>query len=212
MKIISTYKDYYDGVVNSVGIDNTIIYNRENKTINLNSRRYFKLFSSSHKSNNYFEFRILGVAGKLYPLVIVKDYAPSHNTYIYDTDEIRQFHSENFNAYWKRYTKIDDYFKQFDNDVELLNIFQTYKCKSFMISLGNNQSNLSNLQNINIELEPNLKNIQFQTIVDPFTLFNQMSQFISEQLNTEVTSSELTDIQKIETKGFDKKLSFRHRI
>jgi hypothetical protein len=48
MLIISKFKDYYDGVVGTTGIDKTIVYNRESKEFNPKDKDYPKFLFNSY--------------------------------------------------------------------------------------------------------------------------------------------------------------------
>ena len=87
MLILSKYKDYYDGVAGSTGIDKTIVYNRElieveekkiiypfknadfwrktkdNPFINLNNFHFNK---ESKKKYEHYSYFIIGFCGKIY--------------------------------------------------------------------------------------------------------------------------------------------------
>lgn len=220
MKIISKFKDYYDGVCQSIGIDEHIVYIRDNKE----SEEYLSYYlpctekktydKNNSKISTYYKFCIVGVAGKLYPLVIKKVEKfniPVTTEYIYDIVQIKAIHDELWNpsARWvRRYNNWNDYIDLL-NDNSLLNYFHEYKVGSFMINKVNQYSNVFSKPVYNLELEPVLKDIEFARVVDPYTLFIEMSMFISEQLNTEIDEHITTDKEKIVSKVFDYKYSFR---
>ena len=54
MYIIAKKKDYYDGVVGTMGIDKTIVYNRETKIFD-NSIYFTIAFRPNHSFNSRFK-------------------------------------------------------------------------------------------------------------------------------------------------------------
>jgi len=214
MKIISKYKDYYDGCVNSLGLDTTIIYNRINNIIDYKTLNHYNLyFNNANIFKNgsiRYNFNILGVCGKLYPLLIVQEHKIGQSIdfkYIYDRELIVNFFKEHYNIFYQKVKPIENYLTLVDNK-QILDLFHIHKCGSFMLSADRYGSNY---QELILEIEPNLNALEFYKIVDSFTLFNSMSSYISEQINTEIETDTLSDKEKIITKGFDPKYSFRHR-
>ncbi len=214
MKIISQHKDYYDICMSSIGIDENIVFIRNNNNIkesNLNKIELFKHGQSFYsKRNDTYSFDILGICGKLYPILKLRKYMSNDIEYIYNVDEMRTYFNTRYSGYWLKMHNFDNYIAQLTNN-NLLEYFQKYKCSTFIISLEQDKTYSSNRQEINIEIEPILKNIEYYKIVDAYTIFQEISMFVSEQLNTENDNSPLTDKQKVVAKGFDPKYGFRKR-
>lgn len=221
MKIISKHKDYYDGICQSLGIDEHIVYVRENKEIEDQFQYYLPYYENIESNKKYriftqYKFTIIGFAGKLYPLLII---IPGLNNdlktikYVYDLDKIKEVHNKLWNPKHKWVYinhKWEDYVALLNNKT-ILNYFHQYKIGSFILGKKDRYQYWTNNPVYILELEPVLNDIEFYKVIDPFTAFTEMSMFISEQLNTEIDSYPMTDIQKVRSKGFDDKYGFRTR-
>lgn len=201
MKIISKFKDYYDGVAQSKGIDNKIIYVRETKNLflkdfkyvynhHLTTSKYFFPFRHGYRNSQEFHTVIIGFCGKLYPL-IVKNISYDNNEYIYDNNIIKELCKNHY-----------DSFINMTNDKNILELFYKHKTPVFLL-YGNND-------NYNFKINPNLKKLEFFKIFDSSSAFQEIEMYISGVigLNTE-KPIEISDKSKIESHGFDYKYSFR---
>jgi hypothetical protein len=143
MYIISKNKDYYDGAV-GMGIDKSIVYERELKSMSIPSHIKEKIGESYegwhtnsflHHNSYYRNDRIpkgkfstylvvIGFCGKLYPAlktihsIEIWDYPHYKNVYniIYDVDEIREFLKKNHSI--KKYSwekKVETDLEKFNN-------------------------------------------------------------------------------------------------
>lgn len=69
------------------------------------------------------------------------------------------------------------------------------------------------LHNHELELNPSLKAYKFMKVVDPYSAFQEISQFISGVLgNSEKQTVDISDENRLLQHGFDKKFSFRHPV
>lgn len=220
MRIISTYKDYYDGVVGTVGIDNSIVFNRVEleETFNKNIYTPARIYRSGRYGDNKdesYQFFFIGFCGKIYPVLQVNKYNSLtliSTEYIYDVETIKQHFLDCYNQrdkYTRSLHTWDKYISQL-NDAYLLSLFQEKKLINFVI-----KSNVRyySYENVTAELKGNvcLKDYSFFKLVDAFTAFNEISIFVGEQLNTEVDSTNMTDKQMVVSKGFDPVYGFRKR-
>jgi len=74
---------------------------------------------------------------------------------------------------------------------------------------GSHYKNNSN--NLNVGLYPNLSELNLQSILSPEEVYRMISDWISEQkTKSENKIDKRTDVEKLEGKGFDKKISFRN--
>jgi hypothetical protein len=215
MKIISSFKDYYDGVSQSLGIDEHIKYIRKKNEIinklnyNLLNITVYKKFSDTATSDKFYNFTIIGVAGKLY-LLLISDINDVRK-YIYDHNEIKKEFNDIWNTKYQRNLKSFNDYVALLNNKEILNYFHQHNVGSFILSKKNRYDNWKITPEYLLDLEPTLKDIEFYKALDAFSLYNEMSMFIGQQLNTEIDNSPMTDIEKIKNKGFDDKYGFRTR-
>lgn len=220
MKIISKIKEYYDGIVNSLGIDENILYLRERADhiiVNIKKWKFHKSSDYMWRENHY-ELMILGFAGELYPVLRVIHIEEDKNTpkdatysvYIYDIDEIRKEFDRLVTGWWRRDSKLEDFLSLLKNK-EILNYFYEYKCGSFLLRHHENKGMSDVYSKLKLTTAPDLKEIEFHKQLDAFHAFINMQNFISERLNTEIDTFEVPDKLKIVSKGFDLKKSFRKR-
>mgnify|MGYP006297348471 CR=1 FL=1 len=233
MYIISKQKDYYDGVVGSVGMDKTIVYERktveieDNKSIPkfVRSTRFhwkdenpfLNLCRASVKTDNdkgYYAMNgfIVGFCGKLYLgwkfYYKVKAFLPESGEYgevtkediIYDYENVKQYLKP---RYWG--SSLDDNAK-FVNSYNPIEIFRECDAPIFLYDSYNERPRNTDVFYIN----PVLKDWEFYKVVDAFTAFTQLQMFIGGVLGTgEKKITEISNENKIEQHGFDRKWSFR---
>lgn len=230
MYIISKNKDYYDGVVGSVGMDKTIVYERETIEIddskkmlkefqhhrNWNDRRenrflnisYANTDSIKYEKNNFF---IVGFCGKLYLgwkfhyKVNVWDEEISKIGIKWKTDIIYGFeNAKKFikTSYWRSNLKDDvEYVINYDP----INMFRELKSPIFIYDGDKSKPRGKDAMIIN----PILKEWEFYKVVDAFTAFTELQMFIGGVLGIgEKEIVEIEDKYKIPQHGFDK-WSFR---
>lgn len=230
MKIISKFKDYYDGIVNSVGIDSNIIFERYETHEKEFIIKYLYTPTYEDKSNYYnnktnwermfYSFSLVGFCGKIYPVLQINTYyttyGPNKDTveYIYDIEKIKQTYLNCFdqkNTYTAHNHNWDKFISQ-TNNKQLLNIFLDKKVISFHIHKTGNLSWVEGAYTIGSVTYNNiLKDIHFFKLVDAFTAFNEISIFVAEQLNTEINEFNMSDKQMVVSKGFDPVYGFRKR-
>jgi len=224
MKIISKYKDYYDSIVNSVGIDSKIIFERNetNGEIILNNLYTpLNIDESNKKINNEtitYHFKFVGYCGIIYPVLqIKKSYYQSYNNteeFIYDVEKIKEIYLFLYNQkdkYIASQHNWDKYISQINNK-DLLKIFIDKKVISFIIyKQGLTSWTIGSKTLCSIKYNNILKEIEFFKCKDAFTAFNEISIFVAEQLNTEISEFNMSDKQLVISKGFDPVYGFRKR-
>lgn len=230
MYIISKNKDYYDGVVGTVGMDKTIVYERHPNEID-NRNLMPKEFkgNDNHRSwmdNNPFlnigyvdvdtkktkkyisaESFIVGFCGKLYIgwrfYYNVK--APYFSGRMFDIeyDIIYDFEIA------KKYLKEEHWNHKLINDIKYvldydpINIFRENNSPIFVYD------STDYTRNAIFVVNPLLKKYEFYKVVDAFTAFTELQMFISGVLGTgENDMIEIEDKYKIKKHGFNK-WSFR---
>lgn len=235
MHIIAKNKDYYDGVVGSVGMDKTIVYeretieitedkemlkefrhnrnaswyghNRENHFTNLN---YMSTKLDNKKKYDDNRFFIVGFCGKLY-----LGWKFSRTVEVWGEngmpcEEIRTDFIYGYdNA--KEYLKDDYWRSNIKDDIKYvmnydpINMFRELKSPVFIYDGDRSKPRMSDALIIN----PVLKEWEFYKVVDAFTAFQEISMFLGGVLGIgEKEIVEIEDKYKIGQHGFDK-WSFR---
>jgi hypothetical protein len=221
-------KDYYDGVVGTMGIDKTLVYNRQiveidkkNIPVFLNNGKRSWLLSNHnlgghsikkeciYQSYGYF---VVGFCGRLYVgWKLYKEIKSRFSTELsvnitYDFN----FMDSILNSSSWHGKFVDNYNRMINYDA--MQIFRDYKTPIFVYdsdfdrtSIGRGSGNGSERFIIN----PILSHYQFFKVFDSFQAFQEISMFIGGVLGLgEKEIIEVEDKYKIEQHGFDK-WSFR---
>lgn len=267
MRIISKFKDYYDGV-QSYGSDHSIVYERKTKevtipmtslfadVINESTRPgvIFKLWKNGKRyTDEFLAFHeiIIGFCGKLYlgyKFDIAEKGEIIKSKVFYQWDQAIQFIEENSKVYstdhlqdtyryynltpknrlrrrdwdkdWKKNfgqhdTKLFertylDWFHQVGSPIwvypDYTFMYQSIKGRNWYRTLDPYD------ENIELVKDPSLKVLEFYQVVDPYSCYQSIQQFLSGVLgNIEKDGRPLTDIQKVKQHGFDAKYGFRTR-
>jgi len=229
MYIISKKKDYYDGVVGTMGVDKEIVYER--KTIEITNEndlpKEFKRpddirpqlkgrnhllnleFYRPHKKNKYKEAIpfIVGFCGKLYvgfklEYEINKEfYTDTKTDIVYNIKKIKKYIK---NEHWGRVLMGDiNYIQNYD----AMHVFREYNTPAFIFDFDYTGEEYNKPTFI---VKPLLKEHEFYKVFDSFRAFQEIQMFISGVLgNNEKDMVEISDIDKIQQHGYDKKWSFR---
>lgn len=230
MYIISKKKDYYDGVVGTMGIDKTIVYDREikilddyyefpkefqpNRTYNIRWKNQFLNLNShsAYKNSKYPEYSsfIVGFCGKLY--MGWKLYRENNNLPFPDliTDITYDY------ELLKKYIKSVGWGCNLDDDTEYvktynpIQIFRDLKSPIFIYDSDYNRTSINRHRtNSRFIVNPILNEYKFYTVIDSFTAFQEIQMFMGGVLGAgEKEIVEVADKYKIGQHGFDK-WSFR---
>jgi len=232
MYIISKFKDYYDGVVGTVGLDKTIIYERETIEIenDIDKPKVFRVKPHTWRTDNLFIKTcraeidkkktkkyddvlgfIVGFCGKLYVGWKFEYKEKSWDGVVGINSETKTdiiYGYENA----KEILKVDFWNSSLDDDMKYIenydpiNIFREINSPVFILAKTDKKSRNNTIFTIN----PNLKDYEFYKVIDAFTAFNEIEMFISGVLGTgENKIIEIDDKYKIMQHGFDYKWSFR---
>jgi len=229
MYLITKKKDYYDGVVGSVGMDKTIVYERSPVVITDAEKmpkqfRYRKYHWSDEnffrnvchaqldhkKSKKYCDVRgfIVGFCGKLYMgwkfnYKVMERGLMGIMVEVTKTDIIYGYENA------KQYLKADYWNNNLNDDIKFvetydpIEIFRTYKTPIFVFD--------RELKDEVFIINPILKEFQFYKVVDAFTAFTELQMFVSGVLGVgEKELIEVEDKYKIGQHGYDK-WSFRRK-
>lgn len=232
MRIISKFKDYYDGALrHSGGGDKTIPLIRTNSMVKIEDL-YCPAFTSdieilpqSKKDYIGVSSGTVGFCGIEYPYIHLnyEKYVGKDDNGIYDVKEysgkyiynLESFKKETKNysfKYYGRYTNDNEKIKEYVyNNVEkylqrnhtyLNDYFKKLNTPYFHCNAGHDQHE--------IEIFPILKNLQFYRVVSIDIAYNQIEMFITNTLAPKDNPyvQPVPDEIKAESKGFDK-WSFR---
>lgn len=224
MLILSKSKDYYDGVVGSMGIDKTIVYDRKLAELDKDDKDFPEVFlndggwgyySKKKKSNgfinngyyfrnvNNIDYFYISFCGKMYLGIkhhIISDapYVEDTTEIIYDVDRINKLIKDD-DKYNK---KKGDYFniKNIEN-FDSHEIHRKFNTPVFIYYVGD--------YNKRFIINPNLKEFKFYKVIDSFQAFQEIQMFIGGVLGSSGNEMiEIADKYKIKKHGFDK-WSFR---
>jgi hypothetical protein len=209
MRIISRFRDYYDAVMKS-GMDREVVYVRENKKITLTDPLNLDFTTEQSSSHHTTDLVFLGYCGQVYKIYVVT-YATGHKYVFYDYEEFKRFMTMNKLAgmfdfdrskwFPSRYTKFRDC-----DTAKFSELFHTYQVPLFVLS---HVSRYSTRGTTTITLNPSLKELEFQTIKDPYTAYQDIFQYVAGTLNKpENKMVKISDKDKVHKHGFDK-WSFR---
>jgi hypothetical protein len=224
-------KDYYDGVVGTMGIDKTLVYNREPIEIEDNDRPSFfrkrRGFQSSKSANTLLSnfrsygiehdlyeecgFFIIGFCGKLYVgwKVFYKEKTSLGH------DKLKFIITYDFKFIEKiskpsKYRRVD-----IENNIRLLSEYDASQlfidCNVPVFVYDNDYRGYDSKYRTTDKfiINPNLKTYEFYKVFDSFSAFQEISMYIGGVLGRgEKEIIEVDDKYKIEQHGFNK-WSFR---
>lgn len=252
MRIISNFKDYYDG---AGYIDPNIIYTRKTQTFddkhieyktmskdfekilypNIKYMNFLKKDKNGNRLFDNLEWGLAGIAGTIRHFLMYepvdrydkndcvkfyyncdtflknypnRKYKNEPNIKEQDVEKALNIKPKSgylWGGFWKNsWIELDDYIKQFSDHI-MENIFIKYNTPIFaMIPVCNTYG-----RKHTIKINPCLKDINFQTQMDPVTVFQTISRFISNDLVKQIDPDDtIPNDVKIHKHGFDK-LSFR---
>ena len=224
MRIFSSYKDYYDKI-QALGQNQDLVYIREQKVDRIKDQDFtFPKLNGTYalESDSY----IVGFCGKLYPVVriskqsnpqspIVKfcftakdmdDFVVEHvsekqKTNYFDSTKKRYNFGMNYNFdfYQKDIVRYFNEFKKPKKEWE--DYFVKGQCPIFTIHVNAGKGIIT--------YNDSLKKLEFYKLIDPYTAFQNLQMYLS---NIAVPVKPLPIIDNetmLESKGFDKKFSFR---
>jgi len=237
MRISSTFKDYYDPLLNLYNEEVLPVYVRETKEVDQKcpiSHPHSYTFYSSALLPSLFASGIISFCGKGYPYfnVLEDDTSklkdkntrkyPVKYSIVYDMESMIQYEIQSYNknsvgkfrrTYFNE-SSIRESYKQFYNSVanykwELLHL----KHKSPIMMFPNilHRYNKGLIQDRRtIILNPCLRDFDFARIVDPYTAIQEIDMFFGNQLATELDPTQITDDKILAaSKGFGHKYAFK---
>jgi hypothetical protein len=235
MYIISKFKDYYDGVVGSMGIDKTLVFERTTEIIEdktkfpepftgkprweyRGNRNEFRNLSYSYPLTKESKFSesapfIVGFCGKLY--IGWKFFRETQNKrYPSLTEGFESIITYDLD-FVKANHSIDSWGKNLLSDLDYIlsydpiNLFRLLKTPIFIFDSDYERIALRHRRHEVFISNPQLKTYEFYKVMDSFTAFQEIQMFLGGVLGTgEKEIVEVEDKYKISQHGFDNK-SFR---
>lgn len=231
MKIISRFRDYYDGI-SAQYLDTEILYFRKTQwpKFTPNELKYFRTFHLNQWDlkldwmNYDIEEKLIGFCGMIYKVVVIatKDLKKEVLHAFYSFDEVAKFYLSNHldpdpfdlrGRKYKRFFLVESnpkrqlreikHFFEVNIDYSRINgFFEKYQVPVFVL-------HSTKYPELEIETNPVLRHLQFQRIKDPFTAHQEIYQFVSSKLHQpENPMVQISDKDKLHKHGFDK-FSFR---
>jgi len=225
MRIISKFHDYYDSVT-SFGQDPSLVYNRETSKVKYIDRdkrfpkMYLEFCFRNRTSREWWDYRsaYIGFCGKIYPAIF-----NLNNEYFFTYDSFFKHLSENFpkriedfltgkrNGYFWNKNLVKNNEKStkefFDNVVSNVEIFQKLKTPVFSFGYVIPKENgyyKNDVTEYELTLNPMLRELGFQSKVDPFTAYQEISMFLGGVIGQpEKDTIDISDKDMLYKKGFD---------
>lgn len=213
MRILSKYKDYYDYLTGIYGVDNKIILDRRNacdmKDLlgRLKSEITYKLGGSPYTE------LYLHIAGRIYAGV----YDVKTKAFIWRKDLLSLGEHKTYSQYERTWRSIRKSRKYYPLDPSNPNGYVKIKydwiCMDPFTENGNHISNAAIFLDIqdrdNGDYDyPNLSQLGFANYLSAEDIYLKLSDYLSPK---DLVITPLTDKEKIISKGFDSKVSFRKR-
>lgn len=231
MRIISTFKDYYDSI-SSYGVDKSIIYNRNLEIIcdvNISNIKYCKSIESLLDSRAIewvtlpkSEIGVIGFCGKLFPFmtfnnkdgkgVFLKDgsYIHNYSTTYCVTDELLKLNEllDSNTRGSMIHKDVRRRVNRFFDEVPKVSIdFVDVGCPVFALLKASNRC-------FSIDLIKNipLSSVEFFRVKHPVEAFQEIQQYVSTRLVSEKeVPVKISDEILAQKKGFDKWSFRRHK-
>ena len=231
MKIISEFKDYYDGVAYDF-YDPDLLYVRSLIRENHNRIDFFrqKWFYCDRMTKHTQSVIFVGFCGTIRPcfeLTKDRENAGEPSTFCYSLGEISDWYKENFpdkfeefkaNKYsykwyrdrgWSEEWTFEKYRRRWDQARQACSdsakIWETTAYPIFVDFHGRPDYWEDKLFAWNYPL----REIDFQKVIDPYVTFQELRMWLSNQASPEKYVPEMDNATKIQQHGFDLKESFR---
>lgn len=237
MHLIKTFHDYYDSVIGHNSSD-PLKYQRTNMKHAeqlipeierakgecwYTLRRKWAVFMQNARSSEC----IISVAGKAFCGFVVNEQKDESDyrfrmTYAKEIDKPAFIHDKQ--SYLRTLpedyvlTKEEEEFfiglKQLNGLLRMDEIHQKYKAPILRISVDDKEMFPAKGKGVRycVERNPHLLLLNFQKVVDPYTLAQEVEMYVGGVLgNTTPPPQETSDKDRLLAKGFDAKISFRHR-
>lgn len=198
MKIISKIKDYYDYMVGIYGMDPLIVYDR----------RDMNTTGVEYPNQNGYDSRIFYICGRIYKLYYYKD-----NVY-HTVDELitlNKLLKEDGQDYlltnrWRGITtSAKDHFDKVNGKTDV-----NYKYKEPVLMFDKILFHRGTNYDRSAYCVPLLREYGLVKYIPAEQMFQDVYSFLSKLKDIDIPDNQ-TDVEKITSHGFDKRISFRHR-
>jgi len=230
MLILSKKKDYHDGVVGSMGIDKTIVFDRtlqefDHKHVDFpkvfqpskdwkiknNYRRFFGYkFSEKYKEKyDFYNYFIVFFCGKPYigwEFIKANNYKITDKYITYDIEEVKKILIIKNETFYN--INFDDSVNHILNH-DMMELHRKYNTPILVLDMNANVYNSWRGRNKpSFYVNPILKPYEFYKVFDTFTAFQEIQMFVGGVLTNSENIIELSNDVRIKKHGFDK-WSFR---
>lgn len=216
MRIISKFKDYYDGLMDYSKDDyNNKVWVRHSEKVSV-SREDFKALEKnmpvffSYYRNHFFSFFYIILVGKVYPVIRCSNIYQEEDLFYYSYDKF----IEDFPDFAKpslKWESIKNLFNMNYPDFTSLHL----KLNTPLIRYDPEYINCLNPYRENSRectINPSLRDIGFSKVMDSYEVYQELDMFVSNILVSDsMPEYPRSDVDKLESYGFDKKVSFRKR-
>jgi len=200
VKIISKFKDFYDGAGQYT---DTPLYLRETKELDPpEAEEPWCIAQRGKRQGEYNKRFLIGFCGKMYPMVrrsVYKDDIRLSRKFLYTLDEYmegrdKKKEKRSWRHWWTgKQDRIEDFYSS--DHQEYTYLFHQHKVPVFVTQ--------------NMVLNPVLVNIEFYKVFNSYSAYQEIEMFISGVLGTKENDMiDIDDKYRIESHGFDKH-SFR---
>jgi hypothetical protein len=240
MRIISKFKDYYDGV-QGLGFDDKLVFVRHTDEIIVEEKEieeYLNKISykgfSSYKSDEYRAKQMFSIpyweiksnflifCGKIYTYYVASFLGNDDKIYAWSIDDLIKYFKLNieyskFTTHWHywRWNK-NNFANEFDRfetsfmantNTDISDFCIKYNCPIMLCQSYRDNSTMKSLYKL--ILNPNLKNMSFQRVFNPYQAYQELEMFLGNVLvNDNDKMIKLSDKDRLHKAGFDK-WSFR---
>jgi hypothetical protein len=219
MRIVAKRKDYYD-CIQATGQDRSLVYVREPQTVYF-ERNVFPFPSFGHRFSGPalgVTTYIVGFCGKIYPCLRIANQMcysleDVDNTVVprLKKKELEKYHDKSgstiryelwvFSSALKRVHFEKFFEKCAEQKGAFGKFFEEKRCPVFVaVRSGENGW---------IEYNALLRSVEFYRVMEPYTAFQEVSMYMGNMAMPEKPIPQLDDVTLAESKGFDKKWSFR---
>jgi hypothetical protein len=211
MRIISTFRDYYDSVL-AYGFDDSFVYMREHRFVDLRDLRFASVPRNINDINDIYDvtgrnyiYDLSSYGGRFVVSFCNKTYIgrkmPDQSYISYKPEEVDQFMVCEIKSRPKMdwYTGyVYEHFLKETKDIDYGKLHYEYQTPVLVVADG--------LLHIN----PKLEDLEFFRAVEPYTAFQEIEMYLSGILGKEAPNLvEISDKSKILKHGHDPKYSFR---
>ncbi|MGB1316171.1 MAG: hypothetical protein ACPG4Y_09130 [Chitinophagales bacterium] len=195
MKIISKYKDYYDYLQGIFGIDNYKIYKRDKIFKEHEFDLKFEDFKDRYLVPHF--FYSFAINNTIYVMVKTKKGIFPLSKKLLKSLKYDKYEIRNILNLDKRKTDIN---KEHRKPIIIGNESRTYYRYSSLINI-----------NWKTENDPYLKSFSFHKVLSAQEIYIEIDSFLGWMKDNPEIPNKQTNAEKLLAKGFDKKISFRHR-